>query len=363
MNRVFDFTTLAGLLPAVTLLAACGDAEQVVEERLRPVRYVTISDDAAGRDRSFTGTLKSTQESRLSFKVSGTATRVPVEIGDTLDAGDLIAELDATNYSLQVEQAQAALVEAQAQERNANATYERTKGLYANDNASLNELDSTRAAAEAAKAQVRAATKALEIARLNESYTRLYASADCSIASMDLEVNENVSPGQTIAVVACGDDFEVDVDVPESVISNVDRYTPVSIVFNAIGGMRFSGEVTQISTSGTGAVFPVVVRVNEQHPALRSGLAAEVTFQFDVPTIGGTFILPVAAVANDADGVYVLIAEPAEVSGEAVVSRRPVVIGELTQSGVEVISGLEPGDLVVTAGVSVIRAGQRVLLP
>ena len=137
----------------VILLTGCQKKEAPAEEALRPVRYFSVAEDQVGRNRSFSGTLKSTQESRLSFKVSGTVTSVPAQIGQHLKKGDLIAQVDAANFSLQAEQAQASLVEAQAGERNANSNYERTKGLYANDNASLNDLDSARAGAEAAKAQ------------------------------------------------------------------------------------------------------------------------------------------------------------------------------------------------------------------
>ena len=65
---------------------------------------------------------------------------VPVQIGQRLNAGDLIAEIDSASYVLQVQQAQASLVEAQANDRKATADYQRAKGLYANDNASLNDL-------------------------------------------------------------------------------------------------------------------------------------------------------------------------------------------------------------------------------
>ena len=157
------------------LLFACERAAPPEEPRLRPVRFVMVSDDSGARDRSFSGIAKSTRESRLSFKVPGTVIEVPAQIGQRLDAGDLIARLDAATYSLQVQQAQASLVEAQANERNAAANYERTKGLYANNNASRNDLDVARAQAESVTAQVRSAAKALEIARLNESYTQLRA--------------------------------------------------------------------------------------------------------------------------------------------------------------------------------------------
>ena len=179
----------------IVFIAGCGQADLPEEPRLRPVRYLLVSSDSVVRERSFSGTLKSSLESRLSFKVSGTATSVPVQIGQRLQKGDLIAQLDAAGFALQEEQAQASLVQTEASERNAMSNYERTKGLYANDSASRNDLDAARANAESAEAQVRAAEKALEIARLNESYTRLYANADCSIASIDVEVNENVSAG------------------------------------------------------------------------------------------------------------------------------------------------------------------------
>lgn len=352
------------LFLAVTLsLTACQQNEAPTEPPLRPVRYMTVSDDQVGRNRSFSGTSKSTQESRLSFKVSGTVTSVPAQIGQQLRKGDLIAQLDAANFVLQVEQAQASLVEAQAGGRNANSNYERTKGLYANDNASLNDLDSARAAAESAKAQVRAASKALEIARLNESYTRLYATANCSISSIDIEINENVSAGRQIAIVSCGDDLEISLDLPGSIIAGIDQNAQVSILFSAIPGVQFGGTVTEVSTAANSAAFPVVVQVHEKHPSLRSGLAAEVTFQFDVPSDVSSYVLPVAAIVKGPSGTFVFIVEPDGDSGQALVTTRPVKLGELTRIGVEILDGLSPGDRVITAGVSIVREGQRVLIP
>jgi RND family efflux transporter MFP subunit len=354
------------LLVSALLLAGCGQSDEALEERLRPVRFVTVSDASAFRDRSFSGTSKSSRESRLSFKVSGTIVNVPVQIGQRLKAGDLIAEIDPASYVLQAQQAQASLVEAQANDRRAAANYERTKGLYANSNASLNDLDSSRAQAESASAQVRAASKALEIARLNVSYTKLTADTGCSIASLNVEVNENVAAGQQVAAVSCGDAYEVTLDLPESLIGSVDDSTPVSIRFGAIPGQDFRGTISEIavSSSSGSAAFPVVVKIDGSHPSLRSGLAADVTFQFDsAASQGGGFVLPVTAVISDPSGAFVFVAEPNETEGEAVVRRRIVKLGELTQSGIEIADGLKVGDRVITAGISVIREGQRVLVP
>ena len=357
--------TGAAFISALLILGACGEAVEETTERLRPVRFVTVHDDSVFRDRSFAGTSKSVRESRLSFKVSGTVINVPVQIGQRLQAGDLIAEIDPTSFALQVQQAQAALLEAEANERRAVTNYERTKGLYANDSASLNDLEATRAQSESARAVVSSATKALEIARLNASYTRLTADSECTIASLNIEVNENASPGQQVAAVSCGDEFEVTLDLPESLIKRVDESTPVSIVFNAIPGEVFDGDITEIAfaTATGSAGFPVVIQVLGEHASLRSGLAANVTFQLDSAAVGGDgVVIPVNAIINDGDGTFVFVAAPTGTEGEATVERRAVSVGELSQNGIEVVNGLSLGDRVITAGLTAIREGQKVLV-
>ena len=108
----------------------------------------------------------------------------------------------------------------------------------------------------------------------------------------------------------------------------------------------------------------MVIQITGGHPSLRSGLAADVTFQFDsAASKDGGFVLPVAAVIKDPNGTFVFVAESAESEDEALVRRRAVTLGELSQSGIEIIDGLELGDRVITAGISVIRDGQRVLIP
>jgi len=350
---------LAGLLG----VTACGQSDAPSEEQLRPVRYISVSDASVFRNRSFSGTSKSSRESRLSFKVSGTVVSIPVQIGQRLKAGDLIAEIDSDSYVLQVQQAEASLVEAQANDRKAAADYQRAKGLYANDNASLNDLDAARAQAESFAAMVASAGKALEIARLNLSYTKLTADTECSIASLDIEVNENAQAGEQVAAVSCGDTFEITTNLPESLIGLVDNSTPVSIDFSSIPNREFNGVISEISVASASAGFPVVIRIVEKDPALRSGLTANVTFKFDSAAASGVgVVIPLSAVINDPDGTFVFIAAPSGSEGEATVTRRRVDVGELSQYGIEILAGVNVGDFVITAGVSVIREGQRVLV-
>lgn len=346
------------------LLAGCGGEAPPPEAPLRSVRVLAIEAPSETRSRTYSGLSESAQASRLSFKLSGTITRLPVKVGSRLAAGELVAELDASLYELQAQQAQAALVQARAAERNAQANYERVKGLYANSNASRNDLDAARAAAESAAAAVTAGQKALELARLNVSYTQLRASADCTVADLTADLNENVAAGTPVALVNCGNDIHVSVAVPEGVIGAIDEQTPASIVFSAYPERRYVGQVVEagVASVANAATFPVTLAVLDAGADLRAGLAAEVTFAFDIQ---GRRIqtIPLAAVVRRGNASYVYLAQPEPAAaGTALVTERAVTLGALTDAGVQVLDGLAPGDRVITAGVSAIRPQQRVLL-
>lgn len=344
------------------LLLGCEGPPPASEPVLRSVRTMVIDAPTGDRSRTFSGGSESAQASRLSFKVGGTITSLPVTVGMTLDAGDRVAELDPSPYELQAEQAQAALVQAEASQRNAEANYERVKGLYENSNASLNDLDAARAAAESAAAAVRAGEKALELARLNASYTVLRAADDCTVADVTAEVNENVSAGTPVAVVNCGGGIHVSVDVPESVIGSIRDGMRASVSFSAIPDRFYEGRVieTGVSSSSSASTFPVTIAIDSPDDSLRAGLAAEVTFALN-RSGASVYIVPLAAVVNDPSGSYVFVTMPTDTDGQTVIARKPVELGNLTEQGMEIASGLEPGDRVVTAGVSAIREGQTVL--
>jgi RND family efflux transporter MFP subunit len=360
-SRISSVTTL---ILAALITTGCEEQQQPLEPALRAVRTLRVEATSTQRQRTLSGLSASSRQTRLSFKVGGTVTEVPVQVGDSLAAGDLVARLDAAPYELIAQQAQAALLQAQASARNMAANYERVKGLYENSNASRNDLDAARAASESSEAMARAAQKALELARLDVRDTRLVTEAACSVASVDLELNENVAVGTPVAVVNCGEGIEVDLSVPGSLIAGIEQGMSADVVFNAVPGSRFSATVTEVGVGSTSnaSSFPVTLKVDDPGDGLRPGLAAEVTFSFASVGNQNLQLLPVSAVANDATGSFVYLAVAAA-AGQATVERRAVELGDLTERGVEVVSGIAAGDLVVVAGVSVIRPGQTVRLP
>ncbi len=341
---------------------ACG-AESEETSPLRPVRTMEILTGAGARQRTFSGVTRAGIEAVLSFRVPGTIVQLPIAVGQSVDEGQVIAALDPADYRLQVQEAAAALAQSQASARNTQANYDRVRELYENENASLSELDAARAAAESGQASVSAARTRLALTRSQLSYTTLRAPVAGDIASVTTEVNENVNTGQAIAVLNAGEIPEVEVAIPENLISGIQVGDDVTVTLDAIPDRRFPATITEVGAAATaaGATFPVTVRFDDADTAIRPGMAASATFSFAATSAGNVVQVPPAAVTEDRQGRYVYVVERSD-EGTGAVRRRSVRVGELTASGLTVLGGLDDGDLLVTAGVSRIQDGQRVRL-
>ena len=355
--------TIATILVACSALIAGCDPPPVVERtEVRPVRYTRVAPQGNIDERVFSGTAKAELETDLSFKVSGTLISRPARVGNTLQRGDLVAELDATDYRVRVQEAEAGLARGRAELRNAEAGYERTRGLYENRNASRSDLDAARANAESARAQLRASSQQLEAARLQLSYTRLMAPEQCLVAQVFAETNQNVQAGQAIVQVNCGQCAEVVVSVPESAISRVTAGTTVRVEIDAIPQESLTGVVTEVGVaSGSATIYPVTVALQEGCQSVRSGMAADVAFRFPTRGPAGQLVVPFVAVGEDSDGRFVFVLEPSD-ADQWVANRRGVEVTGPTPEGLVVTSGLGEGELIATAGVRRLTDGQIVTL-
>ncbi len=349
---------------AVAALAACSSEPPPQEEIVRPVFYQAVYATGGARERSFSGAARADVESNLSFRVSGRIVRVHVKVGDRIGKNAPIADLDPTDYELRVEDAEASLLQAQSQARNGRATYSRVQSLYVNQNASRADLDAALAQKESAEANVASIEKKLELAKRQLKYTRLVAPTAGSIASVDAETSENVTAGQAIVMLAGTGSPEVEVTVPEILIDEIREGAPVTVRFDAIPGTAFPATVTEVGIASTtyGTTYPVKARLESADSRIRPGMAAEVMIEFKQTGGREQFIVPTVAVGEDGDGRFVFLVEPSS-DGLGIARRTPVTVGQLTSRGLEIMSGLSDGDLLVTAGVSRIQDGQTVRLP
>jgi RND family efflux transporter MFP subunit len=351
---------LAMLAPVI--LISCSKEPPPSEPALRPVRAEQVFSTGGSRVRKFAGVAQASVESKISFRVGGTVQNVAVVVGNKVRRGQLIAELDPEDYRLRVQDAEAALAQSEAQERNAKVNYERVRGLYESRNASKQDLDSARAQHESAAAGVRSNRQRLELERNQLGYTRLAAPIAGSVAAVNVEINENVQAGQTVVLLTSGSDLEVRVSIPGVLINQVKEGEPVSVKFDALPGKEISGQITKVGVAATemATTYPVTVRLDSADLAIRSGMAAEVTFTFVSPGESDRILVPLVALGEDRDGKFVFVVEPGGEPGVGIVKRKSVSIGQLSDVGITVLDGLVDGEHVVTAGVSKLVDGQRV---
>jgi RND family efflux transporter MFP subunit len=352
------------LLIVSAVAAACQRKNAAPQEEVvRPVRVEQPRLSSANGSHTFSGTVKAGTETKLSFKVGGTLTKLNLKVGDELNKGQFVASVEARDQSLQVQSMQANVTQAEAQLRNAEAQYQRVRALYANNNSTRTELDSARMAHDSAKASLAATKKQLELAHAQAGKTVLRSPLAGVVAQVNAESGENVSPGQPIVVLNSGSRAEVEVAVPETIISRIKVGQPGTATLAALDGKQLPVSVTEVgvTTSQTKTTYPVVLAFDEEDESVRSGMVAEVSI-----TLGSShkpqLLVNPKAVGEDRNGRFVFVAVPAG-EGFATVERRPVEVGQIGTDGMEITSGVKATELVVTAGLTYLTDGKRVRLP
>ena len=356
---------LAGYSLLIALsLVACTETELPPPiDVIRPVKFVEVTSVELASARTYSGSVEAESKANISFRVSGTILERPVDIGDTVAKGQLLAALDSRDLTISVREAEAQLTQVKAALRNANSNYDRIRELYENDNTSKSELDSARATSESAVAQVRVAQQALSNARLQLSYAKIYAPDACEVSDTFVKESENVSPGQTILSLSCGDCADVRVAVPETVIGQISRGDPVAVVVDALPGQQFDGAVDEVAVAmnNESSAFPVVVKLQSGCDEVRAGMAAEVNFRLADKAQEKHIIIPGVALGEDRKGRFVYVLEAAE-DDLWRARRREVEVSPEVRDGFRITNGLSDGERIVTAGVRRISDGMMVKL-
>ncbi|MEM6877021.1 MAG: efflux RND transporter periplasmic adaptor subunit [Bacteroidota bacterium] len=363
---------------SMVMLSTCGSSntETTTEPLLRPVRYATIDQAGSLNAYSLSGVAQADQQSNISFRVGGSIRNLNVKLGDRVRRGQLIATLDPVDYSISRDQAAASeqgananLVSAENQLANARSNYRRIEQLYENNSVPLSDfeqaklnLESAESNYEAVQSSLISATRQLEAARNQVSYTQLKAPFSGVISAVHVEVNELVNTGTPIVTLSSVENLEVSVGVPENMISQISNGLEVQVDFSVLPGEVFNGSVRELSyIAGTATTYPAIIRLEEDDDRIRPGMAANVRLPNGEAVDQETLICPVQAVGENSDGNFVFILE-AQTDGGYRAMRRTVELAGLTEEGFLLKSGLEKGDLVATAGLKSLLDGMPIML-
>lgn len=356
-----SFLRPAILIYALLLFTGCAETEPVYAPGPRPVKTMVVEPPQSEVVRSFSGMARSSRDIALSFQVSGVLQELPVQMGQRVRAGELIARLDPKDFELKVMELEAQTAQARAAFTRAKADYERFQALFAADSVSRSELDQVRAEFETAQAQLAAVGKSLELVRQQLSYARLTAPMAGTISEVPMENFQIVQPGHPIAILSTNDDLEFEVGLPDHLIHQLQKGDASRVVFDMLPDRPFAATVSEIGiTPGPVSTFPVKLRLIDPAPQVRPGMIGMARFTFAHGNSEPFAVLPPEAVFGLPSGTQaVWLVDP----DSSTVHRHSVTVGRLLPDGLQILDGLSGGEIIVIRGVHRLEEGQKVRLP
>ena len=355
--------SIASMVIVWVALMSCSNQKQVDKAPVRPVKYTTVKLDGNEKTSTFSGTTVSKKMINLSFRQSGKIVNLDVKIGQRVTKGELLARLDNHQSQLALEQGQAQSKAAESNLNTAKLSLDRVKKLYKKGSASLSDLEQAKNGYRTAKEGFEAAAKGVAILKEQLEFGKIYAPANGTISSLMAEVDENVAAGQRVAILNSNGPLEISLGIPEAVINEVTEGMIVDVSVPSVNKHNLQGRVVEVANAnGPGsATYPVVVDLISRDAAVKSGMAANVSFSFTRTAMASAKpVVPTAAVGEDNEGQFVFLIEKNDTTYR--VRRHPVTIGKLYENGFEIASGLSEGQFVATAGLQTLLDNQEVKL-
>jgi len=348
-------STALVVLLGLFLLAGCEKPQPAAE--IRPVRTVTALGGAEGESLQLTGHIRARTEQNLAFRIDGKMITRKVDVGTPVQPNDLIAELDLQPQRDALHQAQAKLASAEATLHEASNNMDRQRTLVNQGWSTKVQYDAAERTFNTAKAQLDVAKAQLHEAQDHFSYSELRADAPGVVISKSAEPGEVVRAGQTIVTVAHYDGTDAVFDVPASLMRQVAPDALITVVLTDDPKIRATGRARETApqADATTRSFRVKVGLDQVPEAMRLGA----TVFGETRMLGSKGIeLPGTALTSVDNRPAVWVVDPKSMQ----VSLRPVELQRQASSTIVVSEGVEPGELVVTAGVHALRPGQKVRL-
>ena len=342
---------------AILALGACSRKEPPPEP-VRSVKLLTVGTSTLHTRAEYAGEVRARIESRLGFRVAGKIVQRQAELGQRVQAGQVLAQIDPRDYQLSADAARAQVASAQTQRDLAAADYQRFSALKAQNFISGAELDRRSATLKAAEASLEQA-RAQAASQSNQTqYTRLVADAAGVVTGIDAEPGQVVAAGTPVVRIAQDGPRDVVFSVPEDRLARI-RPGQTVTVRTWTGGGVLPGRVREVAASADPVTRTFLAKVaieSDTPPPL--GATAYVTPDGAAQGAPQAIRLPTSALRQEGSQTAVWVYEP----GSGTVRSQAVQIASADGNEVVVGSGLAPGMQVVSAGVHVLSPGQKVLV-
>jgi RND family efflux transporter MFP subunit len=340
------------LLIAAVALAGCSKPVEKTED-IRPVRTLAIAPAAGQAVVELSGEVVPRYESRIGFRVGGKIVARKVEVGSVVKRGQVLMQLDPSDLQLSQAQAKAAVAAAESSLTLAKAELDRYRELRDKNFVSQAVLDTKEAAYKSAHSGHEQALAGLKVQTNQSNYTTLVADADGVVTGLDAEVGQVVASGTPVVRLARTGDIEVRVSIPEDQVAAMRQVSEVTVRTWANPNQPMEGRIREVAPAADPATrtFTAKIALPKAGEGVRLGMTATVAFAAAIPP---AIRLPLSALHNDKDQTTVWVVENEKVK------RVPVQVAGATGNELLVAAGLNPGQVVVTAGVNLLREGQKV---
>src|SRR5499433_238448 len=341
-------------LAALALLAAC-QAETAPAPRVeRPVKVQRVSFEQENTTREFVGVVRARYETDLGFRVAGKIVVRPVNVGDRVRVGDVVARLDPDDLKLQLQSAEAELAAATSNLAQASGDFERYSSLKSRGVASVADFDRKKAAADEAHGRLDRARRALDLARNQLTYADLKADADGVITATLAEAGQVVAIGQPVARLAHHGEKEAVVALPETWLNEA-RKSKALVRLWADRERSFEARLRELSPQADAATRTYAARftIENADEAVAYGMTATVTLMQAADAKVAK--LPLSAILNRGAGPLVYV-----VDASRTLTLRPVTVASFAEDAALVTHGIADGEEVVTLGVQKLEPGLKV---
>jgi len=344
--------SLLALAFAAALLAGCSRSEAPPPD-VRPVRAMTLTTGSVGASTEFSGDVRPRYESRLGFRVGGKISARKVDVGTVVKRGQTLMQLDPQDLRLGQAQAQANLRAAQTNYELARADQKRYQDLRAQNFVSQAVLDQKVAAARSAQASVEAARAASREQANQTGYAELVSDTDGVVTAIDAEVGQVVQAGTPVVRVARTDEKEVVIGVPEDQVDELRTVGSVKVKLWADPSRSITGKIREVAPVADSATrtYTVKVAIPAQED-VRLGMTAVV--QLVQSNTGTAIRVPLPALYQNKGASSVWVIE------NGAVHLVPVQVAGVEGNDVLLSGGVKPGQTIVTAGVNLLKPGQKV---
>ncbi len=338
-----------------TLLAACSSQEQPATSSPRTVSVAIVEPMVVTRSLTLTGDIQAQKEIDIGFRIAGHVLERPVNVGDRVAPGQLLARLDAQTEQNALQAAEAAIASAQGEVATARNTLERQESLLARGFTTRPRYDQARTAFETAQARLEGATASVETARDRIGFTELRAAAAGVVTSRRIEPGEVVQPGQIVLQIARDDGRDAVFDVPAALLQQGNRDMRIRITAVSDPAISAYGRVREVAPQADPVTRTFRVRVGLENPPETLLLGTGISGSVETSS-ASALVIPAGALTQSGRSPAVWIVDPAS----ARVALREIEVLRFEPRNVVIGAGLKPGETIVTGGVQALHPGQVV---